>query len=83
MRMKRINLVSDPDLLDQARRLLRVKTYSATVNLALAEVVRLRKVQSLPLFFGQGLWQGDLAEMREDFVSRSPRQKRSRPRGRP
>ena len=79
VRMKRTNLVLDPELLDRATRLLGVKTYSATVNLALAEVLRLRKIQSIPLFFGQGLWQGDLAEMREDFV---PRQKKSRPRGR-
>jgi len=79
MHMKRTNLVLDPELLDQATRLLGVKTYSAAVNLALAEVLRLRKIQSIPLFFGQGLWQGDLAEMREDFV---PHQKKSRPRGR-
>jgi Arc/MetJ family transcription regulator len=82
MRMKRTNLVLDPELLDQATRLLGVKTYSAAVNLALAEVLRLRKIQSLPLFFGQGLWQGDLAEMREDFVLEGPRQKKSRRRGR-
>jgi len=66
MRMKRTNLVLDPELLDQATRLLGVKTYSAAVNLALAEVLRVRKIQSLPLFFGQGLWQDDLAEMRDD-----------------
>lgn len=77
MRMKRANLVLDPELLDQARRLLGVKTYSAAVNLALAEVLRVRKIQSLPLFFGKGLWQGDLREMREDDV-RGPRQKKSR-----
>jgi len=68
--MKRTNLVLDPHLLDQAIRVLGVKTYSATVNLALAEVLRLRKIQSLPQFFGQGLWQGDLQEMREDRTSR-------------
>ena len=46
--------------------MLGVKTYSAAVNLALKEVVRVRKIQGLPQFFGQGLWQGNLAEMRED-----------------
>ncbi|HEY6290056.1 MAG TPA: type II toxin-antitoxin system VapB family antitoxin [Terriglobia bacterium] len=66
--MKRTNLVLDADLLDRATRLLGVKTYSATVNLALAEVLRLRKIQSLPQFFGRGLWHGDLEEMREDKV---------------
>jgi Arc/MetJ family transcription regulator len=81
MRMKRTNLVLDPELLDQATRLLGVKTYSAAVNLALAEVLRVRKIQSLPLFFGKGLWQGDLGEMRDDAV-REPRQKKGRSRGR-
>jgi len=46
MRMKRTSLMLDPELLDQARRLLGVKTYSATVNLALAEVLRLRKIRA-------------------------------------
>lgn len=81
MRMKRTNLVLDPELLDQATHLLGVKTYSAAVNLALAEVMRLRKIQGLPQFFGQGLWQGDLQEMREDRVERRRRSAR-RQRGR-
>jgi Bacterial antitoxin of type II TA system, VapB len=81
MRMKRTNLVLDPELLDQARRLLGVKTYSAAVNLALAEVLRVRKIQSLPLFFGKGLWQGNLGEMRDDAAER-PRQKKRQSRGR-
>jgi len=79
--MKRTNLVLDPELLDQATRVLGVKTYSAAVNLALAEVLRLRKIQGLPQFFGQGFWQGDLREMREDRVS-GRRQGERRPRGR-
>jgi Arc/MetJ family transcription regulator len=54
--MKRTNLVLDSELLEQVTRLLGVKTYSAAV----------RKIQSLPHFFGQGLWQGNLQEMRED-----------------
>jgi Arc/MetJ family transcription regulator len=70
MRMKRTSLVLDAELLDQATHLLGVKTYSAAVNLALAEVMRLRKIQGLPQFFGQGLWQGDLQEMRGDRVER-------------
>jgi len=81
VRMKRTNLVLDPELLDRATRLLGVKTYSAAVNLALAEVLRLRKIQSLPQFFGHGLWQGDLQEMREDRVQ-GRRHGESRPRGR-
>jgi Arc/MetJ family transcription regulator len=64
--MKRTNLVLDADLLEKATQVLGLKTYSATVNQALAEVLRIRKIQSLPSFFGSRLWQGDLAEMRED-----------------
>jgi Arc/MetJ family transcription regulator len=66
MRVKRINLLLDPALLDEVTRVLGVKTHSAAVNLAMAEVLRMRKIQSLPQFFGRGLWEGDLGQMRED-----------------
>ncbi len=82
MRMKRTNLVLDAELLDEATHLLGVKTYSAAVNLALAEVMRLRKIQTLPQFFGQGLWHGDLPEMREDRGEKR-RSRERRQRGRP
>ena len=71
--MKRTNLVLRADLLEEATRVLGVKTYSAAVNLALEEILRIRRIQSLPQFFGQGLWKGNLAEMRED----RPRRRRS------
>ena len=64
--MKRTNLVLDEDLLESATRVLGVKTYSAAVNIALAETLRVKKIESLPNFFGKGLWQGNLSEMRED-----------------
>ncbi len=64
--MKRTNLVLDAPLLETATRVLGAKTYSAAVNMALAEVIRVRKIQSLRSFFGQGLWQGDLPHMRGD-----------------
>jgi len=70
--MRRTNLVLDENLLDEATRVLGVKTYSAAVNLALAETLRVKKVLEIPKFFGSGLWQGDLSEMRED----QPRRKR-------
>jgi Arc/MetJ family transcription regulator len=63
--MKRTNLVLDPRLLEEATRVLRVKTYSAAVNTALREVLRVRRIQRLPEFFGTDIWEGDLAEMRE------------------
>jgi len=72
--MKRTNLVLDADMLDQAVRVLGVRTYSAAVNQALAETVRRKKAEGLSRFFGTGLWQGDLREMRQD----KPRKKRAR-----
>lgn len=64
--MKRTNLVLDAELLDTARQMLGARTYSATVNEALAELVRIRRIRELPQFFGSGIWKGELAEMRED-----------------
>ena len=69
--MKRTNLVLDAPLLETATRVLGAKTYSAAVNMALAEAIRVRKVQNLRSFFGQGLWQGDLPQMREDRPAKS------------
>jgi hypothetical protein len=48
-------------------------TYSAAVNTALEEVIRVRKIQSIPHFFGSGIWEGGLSQMRED---RPPRRRR-------
>ena len=80
--MKRTNLVLDGELLDQATRALGVKTYSAAVNLALAEILRIQKIKGLPHFFGHGLWEGDLAEMREDRPRRAHRKPAGRKNGR-
>jgi Arc/MetJ family transcription regulator len=71
--MKRTNLVLDEELLKKVTHVLGVKTYSAAVNLSLAETLRVKKVQELPNFFGKGLWEGDLSEMREDRPSASYR----------
>ena len=64
--MKRTNLVLDEDLLEDAVRTMGVKTYSAAVNQALAEAIQRKKVESITDFFGKGLWQGNLGEMRDD-----------------
>ncbi len=71
--MKRLNLVLNEHLLTEAARVLGAKTYSAAVNTALEEVARLRKIQSIPLFFGSGIWEGELAEMRRDRQRRTRR----------
>ena len=76
MCMRRTNLVLDEHLLKEATQVLGAKTYSAAVNTALAEVIRLKKIQSLASFFGSGIWKGDLAAMREDRPRRKPRKTR-------
>ncbi len=70
--MKRTNLVLDENLLEEAARVLGAKTYSAAVNQALEEIVNVRKIQNLQQFFGKDLWEGDLAEMREDKTQPAP-----------
>ena len=67
--MKRTNVVLDEELLDEAVRVFGRKTYSATINLALEEAIRLHKIQEMTKHFGKGLWIGDLAEMREDKLA--------------
>jgi hypothetical protein len=64
--MKRTNLVLDERLLAEATRVLAARTYSAAVNVALEEVVRVRKIQNIPNYFGSGIREGDLSQMRED-----------------
>ena len=64
--MKRTSLVLDEELLEEAVRVLGVKTYSATVNLTLKEVLRMRRIQGLADYIGNVEWQGDLSEMRRD-----------------
>jgi Arc/MetJ family transcription regulator len=71
--MKRTSLFIDQALLKQVMRALGVRTYSAAVNLSLTETLRVKKVQALPNFFGKGLWEGDLAKMREDRRAASHR----------
>lgn len=74
--MKRTNLVLDEQVLEEATRELGLKTYSATVNYALKEALRVRKVQRLADFFGKKLWRGNLSKMREDRTVRPARRRR-------
>jgi hypothetical protein len=78
LHMKRTNLVLDAHLLEEATRVLHAKTYSAAVNTALAEVLRVKRIQAIPQFFGMGLWEGDLSEMRGDTpqARKRPRQRK-------
>ncbi len=71
--MKRTNLVLDEELLKEATRELGLKTYSATVNAALKEIVRQKQVDKLSDFVGKLEWIGDLSEMRKDrFPKHTP-----------
>ena len=61
----------DEQLLEEATHVLGAKTYSAAVNTALAEVIRLKKLEQIPHFFGSKIWEGDLTEMRGDAARRT------------
>ena len=66
MCMKRTNLVLDEQLLAEASRLSGERTYSRTVERALAEFVRRAKARQILGLAGTGLWEGDLSVVRED-----------------
>ena len=68
--MKRTNLTLDEHLLKEATLALGVKTYSAAVNQALEEAIRVSRIRGLTKWFGSSIWQGDLSEMREDYNGR-------------
>jgi Arc/MetJ family transcription regulator len=64
--MKRTNVVIDEGLLEEAVRLSGERTYSRTIERALAELVSRAKARSIDQLAGSGLWSGDLAQMRGD-----------------
>lgn len=68
--MKRTNLVLDEDVLEEATRLSGEKTYSATVQRALKELVRRARARQILELRGSGLWEGELEEMRQDRYKR-------------
>ncbi|MCB1160624.1 MAG: type II toxin-antitoxin system VapB family antitoxin [Leptospiraceae bacterium] len=64
--MKRKNLVLDEELLEKALQLSSHKTYSATVNEALEEFIRVHSLDGIIEFQGSGIWEGNLSSMRKD-----------------
>jgi len=64
--MKRTNLVLDESLLEEAQRVSGERTFSRTVERALAEFVRRAKARRILELTGSGGWQGDLSVVRED-----------------
>lgn len=75
--MKRTNLVLDEEVLNEAVNVLGVKTYSAAVNEALKEAIRVKKARGILAFQGTHLWEGDLAEMRGETPAPRSRSARS------
>ena len=68
--MKRTNVVLDDELLEDAVRLSGERTYAATIDRALREMVKRYKVRALTAMEGTGWWDGDLSEMRGDVPLR-------------
>jgi Arc/MetJ family transcription regulator len=66
--MKRTNVVIREDLLEEATRLSGERTYSRTIEKALEDYVRRIKARRILELTGSGLWEGDLSEMRRDYV---------------
>lgn len=64
--MKRTNLVLDERLLEEATRLSGERTYSRAVERALEEFIRRARARQILDLAGSGLWDGDLAVVRED-----------------
>jgi len=64
--MKRTNLVLNEHLLEEATRISGERTYSRTVEKALEEFIRRAKARRILELAGSGLWEGDLAVVRED-----------------
>jgi Arc/MetJ family transcription regulator len=68
--VKRTNLVLDKNLLEETTRLSGEKTYSLAVQRAMTDFVRRAKARRILELRGTGLWEGNLAEMRSDKVTR-------------
>ena len=67
--MKRTNVVLDEQLLEEAVRVSGERTYSRTIERALAEMVRRAQARGIEQLAGSGLWQGDLGVMRGDAAA--------------
>lgn len=68
--MKRTNLVLDERLLEEVIRASGERTYSRAVTRAIEDYLRRHRAGRILELAGSGLWEGDLAEMREDTSPR-------------
>jgi Arc/MetJ family transcription regulator len=63
--MKRTNVILDEKLLEEALRRSGEKTYSATINRALQDLIRRITVEEgMKILSGSNAWEGNLEEMR-------------------
>ena len=68
----------DEDSLKEAFSLNGERTYSAVVNLALSEFVRRARAGRILELAGSGLWEGNLAKMRDTISANEPKPKQPR-----
>src|SRR5438067_1726511 len=63
--MRRTNVILDEKLLEEAHRRSGEKTYSATINRALQDLIRRVTVEEgMKILSGSNAWEGNLEEMR-------------------
>jgi len=70
--------VLNGELLEEATRLSGERTYSRTVERALEDFVRRAKAKRILELAGSGLWEGNLAVVREDGGANRTRRRGSR-----
>jgi Arc/MetJ family transcription regulator len=64
--MARTNIVLDDNLIRKARKLTGLKTKREIVNKALELLVRSESRKGILEYFGSGIWEGDLEQMRRN-----------------
>jgi Arc/MetJ family transcription regulator len=80
--MKRTPVVRDEQVLEEAKALAGKRTDSATVDFALAELVRRARASQILELAGSGAWEGDLGEMRGAYRPERDRAGRTTPKSR-
>ena len=64
--MSRTNIELDDNLLRKARKLTRLKTRRAIVGRALELLVRSETRKGILLYYGSGIWKGDVKRLRRN-----------------
>ena len=64
--MKRTNLVLDEQILESARSIVGIKTYSEVFKMALPEFLRRKIFGRVDSYASSDIWEGSVADMRRD-----------------